>query len=189
MPAAAVESAPSEPFTLLLGNSGDPSNRHIEGLKAIHAQFGEQVRIEVPLGYPPGNEAYISQIQAAADALFPNGQVNLMRENLAFDDYLALLARCHVGYFMFERQQGVGTLCLLIQANVPFVLTRKNPFWRDVAEQQLPVLFSEDTLSPAVIAEARRQLMSCDKQAIAFFAPGYLAGWRAALQLSEGELS
>jgi dTDP-N-acetylfucosamine:lipid II N-acetylfucosaminyltransferase len=40
-----------------------------------------------------------------------------------------------------------------------------------------------------VIAEARRQLMSCDKQAIAFFAPGYLAGWRAALQLSEGELS
>ena len=47
------------------------------------------MRIEVPLGYPPGNEAYISQIQAAADALFPNGQVNLMRENLAFDDYLA----------------------------------------------------------------------------------------------------
>ena len=189
MPDAAVESAPSEPFTLLLGNSGDPSNRHIEGLKAIHAQFGEQVRIEVPLGYPPGNEAYISQVQAAAEALFPNGQVNLLRENLAFDDYLALLARCHVGYFMFERQQGVGTLCLLIQASVPFVLTRKNPFWRDVAEQQLPVLFSEDTLSPAVIAEARRQLMRCDKQAIAFFAPCYLAGWRAALQLSEGELS
>ena len=189
MPDAAVESAPSEPFTLLLGNSGDPSNRHIEGLKAIHAQFGEQVRIEVPLGYPPGNEAYISQIQTAAEALFPNGQVNLLRENLAFDDYLALLARCHVGYFMFERQQGVGTLCLLIQASVPFVLTRKNPFWRDVAEQQLPVLFSEDTLSPAVIAEARRQLMRCDKQAIAFFAPGYLAGWRTALQLSEGELS
>ncbi|HAH14380.1 MAG TPA: 4-alpha-L-fucosyltransferase, partial [Pantoea agglomerans] len=182
-------SVPSEPVTQWLGNSGEPSNRQIEGLKAIDAQFGEQVRIEVPLGDPPGNEAKISQIQAAADALFQNGQVSLMRENLAFDDYLALLARCHVGYFMFERQQGVGTLCLLIQANVPFVLTRKNPFWRDVAEQQLPVLFSEDTLSPAVIAEARRQLMSCDKQAIAFFAPGYLAGWRAALQLSEGELS
>jgi len=53
----------------------------------------------------------------------------------------------------------------------------------------LPVLFSEDTLSPAVIAEARRQLMTCDKAAIAFFAPGYLAGWRSALQLSEGEKS
>lgn len=189
MPAVAVTSVPSARFTLLLGNSGDPGNRHIEGLKAIHAQFGEQVRIEVPLGYPPGNDAYISQIQAAAETLFPDGQVNLIRENLPFEHYLALLARCDVGYFMFERQQGVGTLCLLIQAGVPFVLSRKNPFWRDVAEQQLPVLFSDDALSPAVIAEARRQLASCDKQAIAFFAPGYLAGWRAALQLSEGELS
>ncbi|MGK3144043.1 TDP-N-acetylfucosamine:lipid II N-acetylfucosaminyltransferase [Pantoea sp. C2G6] len=189
MPEVAVEAAPDPIFTLLLGNSGDPSNRHIEGLKAIRAQFGEQVRIEVPLGYPPDNEAYISQVQAAAETLFPQGQVNLHREKLTFEDYLALLARCHLGYFMFERQQGIGTLCLLIQANVPFVLTRENPFWRDVAEQQLPVLFSEDALSPELINEARRQLSRCDKQAIAFFAPGYLAGWRAALQLSEGELS
>ena len=189
MPEAAVHSAPDSRFTLLLGNSGDPSNRHIDGLKAIRAQFGDQVRIEVPLGYPPNNQAYISQVRAAAEALYPQGQVNLISEQMAFDDYLALLTRCHVGYFMFERQQGIGTLCLLIQANVPFVLSRKNPFWRDVAEQQLPVLFSEDALSPAVITEARRQLAGCDKQAIAFFAPGYLAGWRSALRLSEGELS
>jgi len=187
MPAAAPQSAPDARFTVLLGNSGDASNRHIEGLKAIRAQFGEETRVVVPLGYPPDNDAYISDVEKAAATLFPAGQVELLRSNLAFDDYLALLARCHLGYFMFERQQGIGTLCLLIQANVPFVLNRRNPFWRDISEQGLPVLFSGDALDRASIAEARRQLASCDKQAIAFFAPGYVAGWREALRQCERE--
>ncbi|MBC0855820.1 TDP-N-acetylfucosamine:lipid II N-acetylfucosaminyltransferase [Pantoea stewartii] len=189
LPTAAITPRPDDILTVLLGNSGDASNRHTEGLEAIRAQFGQNVRIAVPLGYPPNNDEYIARIQNAADRLFPQGQVTLLRENLAFDDYLALLARCHLGYFMFERQQGVGTLCLLIQANIPFVLTRKNSFWRDVTAQQLPVLFSDDALTPAIVAEARRQLMGCDKQHVAFLAPGYLVGWQAALRLCEGEPS
>lgn len=187
MPSAAPQSLPEERFTILLGNSGDASNRHIEGLKAIRKQFGEEVRVVVPLGYPPNNEAYVNEVASAAGRLFPDGQVELLRSNLAFDDYLALLARCHLGYFMFERQQGIGTLCLLIQANVPFVLNRRNPFWRDISEQGLPVLFSGDALDRGSVAEARRQLASCDKQAIAFFAPGYVAGWREALRQCERE--
>ena len=187
MPAIAPQSAPDERFTVLLGNSGDVSNRHIEGLKAIREQFGEEVRIVVPLGYPPDNEAYINEVATAAGTLFPAGQVELLRSNIAFDDYLALLARCHLGYFMFERQQGIGTLCLLIQANVPFVLNRRNPFWRDISEQGLPVLFSGDALNKESVVEARRQLTSCDKQAIAFFAPGYVTGWREVLRSCERE--
>ncbi|WP_130833144.1 TDP-N-acetylfucosamine:lipid II N-acetylfucosaminyltransferase [[Erwinia] mediterraneensis] len=191
-PTRIPESAPAslsggEPFTILLGNSGDASNRHIQALEAIHAQFGDQVRIEVPLGYPPDNEAYIARVAEAAERLFPAGNVHLIREKLAFPDFLQLIARCQLGYFLFARQQGIGTLCLLIQANIPFVLNRKNPFWRDLSEQQLPVLFSDELLNEQLIAEARRQLAQCDKAAIAFFAPAYLAGWKAALTLSERE--
>lgn len=189
MPGVVQQSMPAEAFTVLLGNSGDSSNRHVEGLKAIREQFGGQVHIVVPLGYPPDNDAYIDSIASAAATLFPQGQVTLLRDNLAFDEYLKLIGRCHLGYFMFERQQGIGTLCLLIQAGVPFVLNRRNPFWRDISEQHLPVLFSDAVLNKNSIAEARRQLESCDKRAIAFFAPGYIAGWREALSLCEGETS
>jgi dTDP-N-acetylfucosamine:lipid II N-acetylfucosaminyltransferase len=185
--AAAPAATESTDFTVLLGNSGDRSNNHIAGLTAIRAQFGEQVKIVVPLGYPENNHVYIDEIATAAQRLFPAGQVTLLRDKIDFDAYLALLSRCQLGYFMFERQQGIGTLCLLIQANIPFVLNRKNPFWRDLSEQGLPVLFSEDALNAASVAEAQRQLMQCDKSAIAFFAPGYLAGWRDALNLCEGE--
>lgn len=188
MPEAAVPgSVVSDDFTVLLGNSGDRSNRHIEGLQAIHTQFGGKVKVLVPLGYPENNQVYIDEINAAAQRLFPQGQVTLLRDKIDFDTYLQLLSRCQLGYFMFERQQGIGTLCLLIQANIPFVLNRKNPFWRDLSEQGLPVLFSEDELDAARVAEAQRQLAHCDKSSIAFFSPGYLAGWRHALSLSERE--
>lgn len=188
MPEAALPgTVVNDDFTVLLGNSGDRSNRHIEGLHAIRAQFGDNVKVLVPLGYPENNHAYVEKISVAAQRLFPQGQVTLLRDKIDFDTYLQLLARCQLGYFMFERQQGIGTLCLLIQANIPFVLNRKNPFWRDLSEQGLPVLFSEDSLDAARVAEAQRQLAQCDKSLIAFFAPGYLAGWRNALTLSERE--
>ena len=174
-------------FTLLLGNSGDPSNRHIAGLQAIRQQFGEQVSIVVPLGYPQNNQPYIDQVSAAARRLFPDGQVRLLTDKMAFDDYLQLIADCDLGYFIFERQQGIGTLCLLMQANVPVVLSRKNPFWQDMAEQQLPVLFDNDALSRDIVARARQQLTSIDKSHIAFFDPAFVAGWRQALALAEGE--
>ena len=174
-------------FTLLLGNSGDASNRHIPALQAIRQQFGEQVKVVVPLGYPPNNQHYINQVSAEAQRLFPHGQVQLLTDKIAFDDYLQLIADCDLGYFVFERQQGIGTLCLLIQADVPVVLNRKNPFWQDMAEQQLPVLFDSDALSQPIVAQARQQLKSIDKSRIAFFDPAFIAGWQQALALAEGE--
>ena len=170
-------------LTILLGNSGDPSNQHLQGLTHIRQTLGEQVKLMMPMGYPANNHAYIEQVRQQALSLFPAENVQILTENLRYDDYLALLRSCDLGYFLFERQQGIGTICLLTAMNIPVLLHPSNPFRLDMQQAGLPFVALENC-TLAEIAQTAAQLAQCDKRQIAFFPPNYLNGWQQAVGFS-----
>ncbi len=67
----------------------------------------------------------LTKCAGAGAALFSREHLQILSEKLEFDDYLALLRRCDRAISLFARQQGIGTLCLLIQAGIPCVLNRE----------------------------------------------------------------
>lgn len=168
-------------LTVLIGNSGDRSNRHVEALRTVHQQLGPQTRIIIPFGYPTGNDRYAEEVRAEAARLFPSDHVQLLTRQIGFEDYSALLAQCDLGYLIFRRQQGIGTLCLLIQQRIPCVVSRDNPFIRDLADQGVPVLFEGDQLDMAKVAKARQRLADLALSEISFFPASCVTGWRRAL--------
>lgn len=177
----------SSPLTLLIGNSGDRSNRHIDAIYEIKRIFGCEVNVIIPMGYPENNQSYIDQVTKTAISCFGSQRVEVLMESLPFNEYKQLLKRCDLAYMIFQRQQGIGTICLLIQANIPIVLNKKNPFWQDLTEQNVPFLFYGETLSIEQVRQVYQQLVSMNKMKIAFFNPNYIDGWITALQRAAEE--
>ncbi len=174
-------------LTILIGNSGDPSNRHIDAIYEIKQKFGRDVRVIIPMGYPEHNQHYIKQVANVAVSCFGAEHVDVLLKSLPFDEYKHLLTCCNLAYMIFRRQQGIGTISLLTQANIPVVISPDNPFWQDLMEQGIPILFYGQKISLEQIEQSYQQLVSMNKMRIAFFNPNYVDGWITALQLATEE--
>ncbi|MFC0180077.1 TDP-N-acetylfucosamine:lipid II N-acetylfucosaminyltransferase [Thorsellia kenyensis] len=169
--------------TVLLGNSGDKTNNHILGLTKLYKTFGSEVKVIIPMGYPLNNKDYINKVKQHAASLFSDENVHILEEKIEFSAYLECLESCDLAYFLFERQQGIGTISLCIQLAVPFVLHPLNAFIDDLKEENIPYLTIKDNMSYEQICDTQTKLNQLKLNKISFFEPNYLGGWHQALGL------
>ncbi|CAL1329430.1 TDP-N-acetylfucosamine:lipid II N-acetylfucosaminyltransferase [Candidatus Providencia siddallii] len=170
-------------LTILLGNSGDSSNRHEEALIAIKKQFGEKVKIIIPMGYPNNNQTYIRKIEKVINQKFKLGEVIVIKEYLSFNKYISLLRTCDLSYLIFNRQQGIGTICLLIQLCIPFVISKENTFLKDLKLQNIPVFIYGNKFTIFSINKIKQQIFNLNNNKINFFPPNFVCNWKIVLSL------
>lgn len=106
-------------INLLVGNSADPSNCHLEILEKLLPFKEEQIKIFVPLSY--GNKEYARNVIDTGRDWFGDKFVSLT-SFMAFGEYLKFLNRIDIAIFSHKRQQAMGnTITLLAMGKTVFM--------------------------------------------------------------------
>ena len=119
----------SKPNTLrqriLIGNSADPTNNHINIFNALKDLDLRDVEVIVPLSY--GDDKY-------AEAIIKEGQKRFeyfipVRSFMPKQDYLNLLDSVSVAFFAHDRQQGMGNTIYLLSKGKKVYLRNGTTSW------------------------------------------------------------
>lgn len=103
--------ATNETLSLLVGNSADPSNNHIEALEKLLPYRNQDINIFVPLSY--GDEAHARYVEDIGRRWFGEKFFPLT-EFMPFNDYIKLLGGIEIAIFNHNRQQAMGNTITLL---------------------------------------------------------------------------
>jgi dTDP-N-acetylfucosamine:lipid II N-acetylfucosaminyltransferase len=96
---------------ILLGNSADPSNRHLELFERIAPHVDARCQLIVPLSY--GDSDYRETVIQAGRKRFGQ-QLLPLTEFMALDEYFQLLSTIDIAMFNHQRQQAMSNLIQLL---------------------------------------------------------------------------
>jgi hypothetical protein len=101
-----------ESTQILIGNSADPSNNHIEALSLLVKFKNEPINIICPLSYG-GTKEYIENVIKTGCELFHEKFVPLT-QFLPADEYNLILQKTDIAIMCHNRQQGLGNMLPLL---------------------------------------------------------------------------
>lgn len=108
--------------SILLGNSADPTNNHIEIIQQF-INYGEKREVVIPLSYG-GSEAYINAILS----LLKSSELNftVLTDFKTQEEYFNILKRCSFVIMNHERQQAMGNIIMMLSLGAKVVINEQN---------------------------------------------------------------
>jgi len=100
-------------INILLGNSADPSNNHIQVLQSLKKYKDKNINIVSPLSY--GSTTYAKAVSEYGTKTFGDKFQPIM-SLLPYNEYLELLNSIDIGIFAHKRQQAMGNIISLLGA-------------------------------------------------------------------------
>ena len=96
---------------ILIGNSADPTNNHLEILDRISIFKNDNIEIICPLSY--GDRAYAEKVISAGNTIFSSKFIPLT-QFIPKEEYLKILMTVDVAVFAHKRTQAMGTIRTLL---------------------------------------------------------------------------
>jgi hypothetical protein len=118
---------PHEGINILLGNSADPSNNHIDALDKLRPYAADNINIFCPLSY--GDAEYAKQVADYGKSIFSD-KFNPLLEFMRFDEYKKLLAKIDIAFFNHKRQQAMGNIITLLGLGKKIYLRTETTSWK-----------------------------------------------------------
>lgn len=111
----------SERLRLIIGNSGSPTNNHLDAIA-----FLEQHKIEADLFLPVsyGDKRYINFLKRKAT--FKYGSISFMDRYMPFEEYLQFLSTADGLLMNTLRPQGYGNILMMMYLGKPVFFNAKN---------------------------------------------------------------
>jgi hypothetical protein len=127
----------SEGNNILVGNSADFSNNHIDILNTLKNKNIGNSKIIVPLSYG-GHKKYINHIVSQGKLMFRDKFTPLL-EVLLLIEYREILYSCKIAIFNHKRQQALGNIIMLLWMGVKLFLDEENPIYSFLKDNNIIV--------------------------------------------------
>ena len=111
---------------LLLGNSGAPTNNHLDIMIRLSEMKEQNFKIICPLSY--GSPIYMKKIIIKGKKIFGDRFIPLL-EFLKPDIYFHILKQIDLAIMYHNRQQGVGTINILLYMGKPLCMKKTSLFF------------------------------------------------------------
>ena len=98
-------------LTILIGNSADPSNNHIEAMEKLLPYKEQDIKIYVPLSY--GDQEHAKKVIDQGSRMFGD-KFSPITTFMSFDQYLSFLKGIDIAIFNHKRQQAMGNTITLL---------------------------------------------------------------------------
>ena len=109
-------------FNIIVGNSGTPTNNHIEAVRKIW-ESRIQADLYLPLSY--GDHAYVARLKRSLD-FYDSGKIHFMENFMPFGEYLKFLSTADALVMNHLRPQGYGNIFMMMYLGKPVFLNPGN---------------------------------------------------------------
>ena len=119
-------------YAILIGNSADPTNNHLDMFRTLKNLDYQNIDIIVPLSYG-GNQEYIDYVIKKGEEFFGNHFIPI-KDYMKPEDYFSILKQIDIAIMNHNRQQAAGNIFALLYLGKPVFLKSKTSLFKGLTD-------------------------------------------------------